>query len=1013
MAPDAEIAPPPHDIGIQGRWLKRAIGGGVALTLLIGAYALAGFYLVPHLIRSQATGWVHDRLGKTLSLGDIRFNPFRFTLEIGDIAIAGPEHPMVAIGRLHLDFSVRSLVQHAYRFDEVRIERPFVHAVIRPNGALNLLELLPRGGSSGGQSPSVRIDSFTVDSGRVLYADLSQSLHPQKTLAPIGFTLRDFQTDASAGGAFTLRATSERGEGFAWTGTLSAAPIASAGRLRVTGLQSDTVQKFVGEDLPVALTGGEASFAATYRFGYRQGTTRLDFAMPALSLSGVAFDGKPTLLRGAIRLDKAQGGIARFHFTRDEAGHMAIAAAMARAAMQGLSIRPAGAPASETIRLPALGLDDARFDYGARTVEMGRIAIDGAELPIRREKDGQISLVKLLPAAPATSDASTPGWTIRLGALSLNRAALHVEDRAVAPAVRFDIRPVELTATTLGSDLTRPTTLRFTARIDGKASVAGEGRLVPATATGDLHLRLAQLPLTAILPYAPRYPGLDPRSGTIGGAGTLHLAGKDMTALRFRGNAEIDDFAVDELATHSPLFAWKSFALTGVDYRTDRVAIDYGRIVQPLGRVEVLPDGSFNYAAVTAPAPVTAPDPHPAPTGGPTLPVRMKRLDVDGGMMSFADHSIDPNFAAQIDGLHGSLTDLSNAPGTASRITLDGHVVDRFSPVTIQGTMDLLGYDRRTDMHLAFRNIELPVFNPYSGRYAGYAIAKGKLTTELNYRIENRTLKAGHHIIIDQLQWGQATESKQKVPLPIRLATSLLKNKDGVIDLEVPVTGSLDDPQFRIAPIVWKIIGNVMEKAVTAPFRLIGSIFQGAEKAQYVDFAPGSDALPAGSTEAFHALAEALAQRPALELDIPAGPAGKDDALAVADARLDAALMAKEAKKGEATSPASLKPDERYDRLKALFKARLGRKPDAPAPANPPKDGEARKAAEADWMRSELRTTFLPSFAELTKLGATRAVAVRDALLSSGNIDPTRVFMATQAATSAVDGHSRLELKFK
>lgn len=1013
MAPDAETAPAPQGIRKKARWPKRAIGGVVACMLLVAAYALAGFYLVPHLIRSQAMDWVHSRLGKTLTLGDIRFDPFRFTLDIGDIAIAGPERPMVAIGQLHLDFSVRSLVQHAYRLDEVRIERPFIHAVIRPNGALNLLELLPPSSSSGGPSPAIRVDRFTVDGGRVLYADLSQPLRPEKLLTPIGFTLRDFQTDASTGGAFTLRATSERSESFAWTGTLSAAPIASTGRLRVTGLQSDTVQKFVGEDLPVTLTGGAASFDAVYRFGYRQGTTRLDFSMPTLALSDISFDGKPALFRGTIRLDKARGGIARVRLTRDEAGHMAIAAAMHGAAVQGLSIRPAGAPKGETIRLAAIGLDDARFDYGARSVDVGRLTIGGAELPIQREKDGQISLMKLLPAAAAAPSAPGPSWSIRLATLSLNRAALHIEDRAVAPTARFDIRPVDLTATTLGSNLSQPTTLRFTARINGKANITGEGQLVPATATGDLRLRLTHLPLSALLPYAPRYPGLDPRSGTVGGAGTLHLAGADMAALRFRGDATIDDFAVDELATHSPLFAWKRFALSGIDYRADRVAIAHGRIVQPVGRVEILPDGSFNYAALMAPAPGAAPAAVPAPAATPALSVRMKTLDVDGGTMSFADHSIDPNFAAEIDSLHGSLTDLSNAPGTVTRIALDGHVVDRFSPVTIQGTMDLLGYDRRTDMHLAFRNIELPVFNPYSGRYAGYAIAKGKLTTELNYRIENRALKAGHHIIIDQLQWGQATGSKQKVPLPIRLATSLLKDKNGVIDLDVPVTGSLDDPQFRIAPIVWKIIGNVIEKAVTAPFRLIGSIFKGAEKAQYVDFAPGSEALPAGSTEAFHALADALAQRPALELDIPAGPADKDDALAIADARLDAALMAREAKKGEAASPASLKPAERYDRLKALFRARLGRKPEAPASASPPKDSESRKAADADWMRGELRTAFLPSAAELAKLGAARAVAVRDALLSDGKVDPTHVFMATQLTASPVDGHSRLELKLK
>jgi hypothetical protein len=384
--------------------------------------------------------------------------------------------------------------------------------------------------------------------------------------------------------------------------------------------------------------------------------------------------------------------------------------------------------------------------------------------------------------------------------------------------------------------------------------------------------------------------------------------------------------------------------------------------------------------------------------------------------------SIQPNFSARIDALKGTIANITNAPGQTAAIDLSGQVIDQFSPATIKGSMDLLAYDRKTDMQLAFRNIELPVFNPYSGRYAGYAIAKGKLTTELSYKIDNRMLKADHHVIVDQLEWGQATESKDAVPLPVRLATALLKDSKGVIDLDLPVTGSLDDPKFSIWPIVWQVVGNVIENAVTAPFRLIGSLFAGADKAQYIDFAPGSASLPQGSAEALGALAKALTQRPELKLDIPAGPGIREDATAMADAAIDKALLAKDA--GKVTSVAALDPDDQHDRPDDLYRAKLGKKPAFPdfsadaikaAPGAKPdaSDDDRRALLETQWMRSDLRKSFTPGDAELTALGTARATAARNALLADGSVDAARVFMAAGMTEAADDGHARMELKFE
>ena len=970
-------------------------------------------------------------LDKSISLGEIRFNPIAFTVDVSDIAIPEPTRPMVAIGHLRIGFSILSLFQHAYRFDEVRLDRPFVRALVRPDRSLNLIELMPKSQSKE-PNPAVRIDTFSVDQGRIAYADQSLPARPEKTLAPITFTLKDFHTNQADGGAFTLDAKSERGEAFVWAGNLSIAPIASRGRLTVSSLQSDTIQKFLSEELPVVLTGGQIGFTADYNFAYARSGLRLMTFVPSVLLSGLSFDGKKNLFHGTVKLDRLSASIGPVALAGGAGGIAKLSAAMPRMELHGVTVSPSAT--EKGITLAGVALKDASLDYGARKVDLGNLTLDGADLFVRREQGGKINLMTMLPETPAAPVADGPvqsPWNFRLGGFSLNAATLEFEDHAVSPAARFTIAAANASATGMGSDLSQPVNIRFEAKVNGKASVGGEGAVTPADGAGDVKFTRANLPLRVFTAYMPRTPGLEIRSGNAAASGQLHFQGRDISALRFLGDAGIDNFSMRETTTNSPLFAWRCFSFKTIDYRKRRVEIGRARLVRPLGRVAVLADRRFNFTSlIVAPAasgaaiPIQATAPIAAQPSKPALAFQMKRLDISRGTMGFADYSIQPNFEARIDEMQGSILNISNVPGEVAAIDLTGQVIDRFSPVTIKGSMDLLGYDRRTDMHLAFRNIELPVFNPYSGRYAGYAIAKGKLTTELAYKIDNRALKADHHVIIDQLEWGEATDSQEKVPLPVRLATALLKDKDGVIDLDVPVTGSLDDPKFRIGPIIWQIIGNILEKAITAPFRLIGSLFAGAEKAQYVDFAPGSASLPAGSADSLSALAKALTQRPELQLDIPAGPGIREDATRLADGQIDALLMAKESRNGAPVDVATLDIDEQHDRLEDLYRARSGKK--AVFPEFPPEalktvagakpdlsDDDRRTMLEAQWLRSQLRTVFAPSPAQLTALGSARAIAVRDALLMGSAVDPARVFMATAMTVTPTDGSSRLELKLK
>lgn len=274
--PDQDKVPGQATRGLfAGKWLWT----GAVLVCLFVAYLLAGFYLVPGLVRSEAQSWVKTNLDKPIALGRIKFNPLTIMLNVDDIALPATDKPMVAVGHVRVGFSLLSLFQSAYRFTEVTLDRPFIRAVIRPDGSLNLVELEPRTHSKG-PNPAVKITTLTVNEGRIIYADESQAQRPEESLIPIAFTLRDFQTNTAEGGDFTLNAISQRGEVIAWHGTLSISPISSRGRLIIDGLQTGTVQEFMGARLPVALAAGQASFTADYDFAYGPQGLFLNLSLP-------------------------------------------------------------------------------------------------------------------------------------------------------------------------------------------------------------------------------------------------------------------------------------------------------------------------------------------------------------------------------------------------------------------------------------------------------------------------------------------------------------------------------------------------------------------------------------------------------------------------------------------------------------------------------------------------------------------------------------------------------------
>ncbi len=1021
-----------------------------ALALLVALYAAAGYLWAPRLIKDEAQAWTAKNLGLELALGEVTVDPFRLRVDLGDIAIPAND-PMVKVKRLSLDFAGRSIFASSYRFDDIQVVQPEVKAILGADGKLNLLKLMPP--PNDDPFPPVLIANLEVADGAAYLADHSKPNRPDTNLTPITFRLQNLHTTRDEGGGFRLDGVSDAGEEFVWRGKLSMAPIASQGGLAIRRLKAASIHEFVGDVLPVVLREGQIDLDLGYTASYGDAGFKAKAVLPKLGISALKIGGTPQSLNADVAV--AGLGVAglKAEATMPTGGEMVTRYDVGGLAARNLTLSGTGPAKGQLVALRSADIDNISLDPATGAPMIGAIRLAGLDATVTRDRSGGIPLLKILPTRPVTTAYATETPNPRIGEVSLSEARIRFVDQAVKPVTSWTIAPLTLTARGTGQGLAGPMKVNLDGRVNGTTSLSLSGDVDPGqpgrAPSADLAVRLANFPVKAAVPYSIDFPRLEIVSGTAGANGRLRYGPKTMG---YTGAASIDNLKLIETYQRTNLVAWKRLQLDGIDATPARATVARVNLVNPATTLIILQDGTVNFQRLVTfnPQPVVTPaqDVAPpkltraqrkaeearlaaekkvaaaearaalaAPIVEPDFPVVVKRLDISGGTLDFADYSLRPNFGAKVEGVRGTISNISNSPRAIAQVKLDGYVVNKFSPVTIAGEITPLQFDRRTRIDMAFRNIELPVFNPYSGRWAGYSIAKGKLTTELGYTINNRALDAKHHIVIDQLEWGEATDSKEKVSMPIKFATSLLKDKNGVIELDVPVTGTLDDPSFKLGPIIWKVIGNLMEKVLTAPFRALGDLFGGKDDVQFVDFAPGSTTVPSEATSNLAGIAKGLTEKPELRLDIPSGPGLPLDAVGLADQKIAAAAMAKEVKKGEKADLAALELDKRHDRLEDLYKARFKTGPKYPEPEA--KDGEkeggdARKQRETDWLIAELRKSFAPSPEELAALGKARAEAVRLALLEGATpVDPARVFLSGRDSAAEKDGKARMELKLE
>ncbi|WDH21970.1 DUF748 domain-containing protein [Pseudomonas chlororaphis] len=948
----------------MSKGLIRAIG---ALLTALALYSLLGFLILPGIALRVANQQLANYATVPAKIQRIELNPFSLELTLWGLNIGEPGKEQVAFERLYANLQLDSLWTRALHLADIELDKPKSEILFAKDGKLNLLGLFnlpasePTPDDPEAKPFPLRIGRIKLAGGYVHFQDARPSEPIDFLYDKLDLELKNLSTLPDDSADMTLVAAGPAGGQIDWSGNFSLTPIASEGTLKVTDGQMKAWWPYVRDALPLVLEDGVLNLNTRYKLNLSKETELL--------------------------LSDASISVAPF----------AIKA-------------PDGRPLA---RLERLDVSETTVDLAKQQVVVGKIRSQKLETWAALEADGQLDWQKLFasqpakPAAkPAPAAADTPPtpapapskpWQVLLKDVQLRNYQVHLADRQAKPAVALEVGPLNVDVQNFDSLNQSPFNLKLDTGVgkQGKILANGVVNLQPVTAklavqTKDIDLRVAQS-------YISPFIRLELRSGMLGSDLAVDLKNIDPLIFSVTGRAQVDQLhTLDTLKTRD-FVKWQQLVLEGLNYQHgDSLTINKVNLMQPYARFMINDDRTTNIDDLLIPQPADS-----APKGAAKLAAKEKPLGIhigqiaiNDGSANFADFSLTPNFATAVQQLNGQIGTIDSRQAKPASVDIKGKV-DRYAPVTIKGSVNPFDPMAALDIATSFKRVELTNLTPYSGKFAGYRIRKGRLNLDLHYVITNGQLKAENKVVVEQLELGEKVDSPDAVSLPLKLAVALLKDVDGKISIELPVTGDLNNPQFSVMPIVWQTLRNLIVKAAAAPFKLIGGLVAGggSEDLGSVSFAPGSSDLSPESKATLVKLSNALKERPALRLEIEGTAAQSSDGPLIAEQRLEREyqynyykMLQRRGDKVPAQASLLEVPEkEKAPLLEGIYRTRLKTQP----PAEWKDLGKEERTAK---MREGVIKFWSGSDVLLRQLGQERASSIKDFLVDKGQLADDRVY---------------------
>jgi hypothetical protein len=1002
----------------------------IALGIVLGIYALAGFVLIPIVARSIVPDKLSAALHRPVIIENIAFNPFVLSLTVDGLRIGEPQGTdiFVAFGQLYVKLGLSSAVKLGPVIKEIRLTRPYVRVARRSDNTFNFSDLVAKSDEdeailtkTAAEKEPLRFALHRVQiiDGEVAFDDKAADITHR--FFPLNFELpriSNFKDDIDMFSQPML------------TGRVNDTDIAIAARTKPFHGLLETI-------VDIDLKG----LRLPHYFGYAPddiGFEVTNGGLDVVSSVSIKRDADQRLL-----LEVSGRAILSDLELVDDAGDSFFS-------MAALDITLApSAPLENNFHLKS-------------------IFIDAPHLRVVRDSDGTVNLATLGPGAAANPDednaetetddeiagavadatetkipekkSASPPLVLAVDEIRLNAGRLDYRDFAAPAAGEAPMTMVlgNMTLSVDGFGLAsgQSASVEFTGTVNNTADIGLSGSFGITPLAGDMNLKITGLNPSWGQPYVPESIRLAVAGGSLdvtADAGVETTPDGELAA-SVAGNVSLTDFSVLDRDLGNDVLSIRLFSINGIDVRHNPTAIRIDDVLLDGLSHQIIrqEDGALNLVRMfgagtqkttakeestekdeeaVAPASPDEPAPDADETGAPSasqalpFPLTINDIRLQDLSVNFTDRHVRPNFSTRLELIEGSVKGLTSESFEGADLMIKG-AVDQQAAIDISGLINPLLADPLLDLTFELHNLELSPLSPYSGAYIGNAIGKGKLHLDLAYRIAEKQLQAQNHILLDQFILGHSIDSPDALNLPVGLAVALLKDRSGRINLDIPVSGKTDDPRFSLGKIIIQSLTNIMTKAATSPFALAGMLVGGGEELQYIEFAYGLAVLGEESTKKAAAAEELLFQRPALNLEMTGYVDVEKDRAALAEMSFAHELKTmkwrktgQKEKKDPITNAARMTlSDNEYDAyLQTLYEEKVL--------SNPEVGSEAKPLSDKTLTREEMKAAILGQItipdAALGLLRQQRAQAVKDYILAQGRIDGRRLFIIEAQALSS------------
>lgn len=952
----------------------------VAAAIVIGivvSYASVGFYVVPNLALSKLPEVIKQQTGQTGGVQAIRLNPFSFVLEVDGFVLEQTDgKPLAGFERLRIDLNaLESASLGGPVLDSIELVKPQVHAERRSDGAINFGDIKPQETATESEPAAneqadrvvnLVIHHLAVTDGQIAWRDAALGTTVTESLLPVNLTIDELTTKtdtAPASGSLSLAL--ESGGHIEWRGDVSLVPVSSRGQLKLGGINLAKVwQLALQQSLPLEIAAGQAGLQAEYTLSEGEAGMQVQINNGALQLR-------------------------QLNVTEKNHG-------------------------KKLIMLPTLDVGGIGVDLAGQQVSIASVVSGDAIVDAWLQADGVVNYQSLFAenttapgAGPATVPASAnPGkpWLIKLDELALTNYQILFTDFSQKKPVEFKLSELNCNLRQFNSQAPGKLPMTFSTRFNqtGRLQLEGDLTLEPFTAAWAVAIQ--DINLKPFQTYADPFVKLELVDGDFNGTGKLDLAVADNLQLKFQGDANLDGLITRDQVKYKDFLKWANLVLTGIDidlakqnFKFDKVLLD-----RPYLKFTIKKDGTTNIDDIVIPQNAEQSDKahkalatKPAAGKSPEPRFSVGKIELKQGKSDFADYSLILPFIAEMNNLDGEVSGFSTDKDAEAKLALKGKVYD-MAVVGINGKYQFETGD--SDIALNFKHMPLPLVTPYMAEFAGYKIEKGQMNLDLHYKIKASQLEVQNKLLLDQLTLGEHVENPNAVSLPLHLAIALLKDADGKINLDFPITGSLEDPKFSVGSLITDVLANLVTKVAMSPFKAIASLLGDDQDFSTVKFGPGSAELAPEESGKLDQLTKALVSKPELTLEIKGVAYQNLDWPAM---RFEAVKdVLKKMKSGELRDKGQkirheyieLSEDD-YKRLLAKFFAEvfpqdferslLG----APRIKSEP-NGDFYKLA-----RQKLEGIFPPDTQRLNDLAVTRANHIAQYMTEQGGISKDRVYL--------------------